>query len=614
MPIFKKILKSQRGGKILIDQEGYLYNYLRETGKGSTWACRAKYKLNCYTRVYYCENSTSNHVEITVDHNHPPKLGEATTIELMRKLKNGAKDSYRMRRELLKQLKCNDGVELDQALPTLLTNKKTRKRRSKHSSSVSLMTEEEHQENIILDVDSNAPDISSTTDTQQEHEGMDAEDKLEDTYTREIEKTETSAAQTEQSMPLTEASSEEEETFFQTSTSETLTTRQTSVWTPPTYNTKPQLTRLAAPDSEPAGQPASHHISTANDNIIRTANPNSSSDKFDDLESQLDDSCGKILSKISQNSASLQRSVVSSIPEILMTTAELPQIVKTTSVSPKTTLMASSGLPQITMTTAGLSQIAMTTSLPQIVAALPVPTGKIVATVGQGSDNTLLAGQLVRLPETIISNDMLFKRMNESGCTVYIAPPALQNPYCRQCKTSFSSPEQMDEHFDSLKCCEMCKMAFCVPEHYEKHVELNHPDGNKSAWGTLCETCGRVFGVMFQLDSHRIKCSNRVSIRCPRCFYSFGFEGDLMRHKILHGSMVDVKCTDCERTFPTSLGLQNHQSRRSTVNSSSFKVPHRCPLCSKKFCLECDYLKHVVTHTDDKAEDTTNKPSEQISY
>ena len=32
MPIFKKILKSQRGGKILIDQEGYLYNYLRETG------------------------------------------------------------------------------------------------------------------------------------------------------------------------------------------------------------------------------------------------------------------------------------------------------------------------------------------------------------------------------------------------------------------------------------------------------------------------------------------------------------------------------------------------------------------------------------------------------
>jgi hypothetical protein len=36
MPVFKKILKSQRGGKILIDQEGYLYNYLRETGT-SMW-------------------------------------------------------------------------------------------------------------------------------------------------------------------------------------------------------------------------------------------------------------------------------------------------------------------------------------------------------------------------------------------------------------------------------------------------------------------------------------------------------------------------------------------------------------------------------------------------
>ena len=53
----------------------------------------------------------------------------------------------------------------------------------------------------------------------------------------------------------------------------------------------------------------------------------------------------------------------------------------------------------------------------------------------------------MRLPETIIRNDMLFKRMNEGGCAVYIAPPALKNPYCRQCKTSFSTAEQLDEHF-----------------------------------------------------------------------------------------------------------------------------------------------------------------------
>ena len=56
-------------------------------------------------------------------------------------------------------------------------------------------------------------------------------------------------------------------------------------------------------------------------------------------------------------------------------------------------------------------------------------------------------GQLVRLPESIISNDMLFKRMNEGGCTLYIAPPALKNPYCRQCNSSFNSAQQMDQHF-----------------------------------------------------------------------------------------------------------------------------------------------------------------------
>ena len=65
--------------KVLVPLETSCYI----SGKGSTWACRAKYKLNCYTRVYYCEGSTSNHVEITVDHNHPPKLGESITGNIL---------------------------------------------------------------------------------------------------------------------------------------------------------------------------------------------------------------------------------------------------------------------------------------------------------------------------------------------------------------------------------------------------------------------------------------------------------------------------------------------------------------------------------------------------
>ena len=36
--------------------------------------------------------------------------------------------------------------------------------------------------------------------------------------------------------------------------------------------------------------------------------------------------------------------------------------------------------------------------------------------------------------------------------------------------------------------------------------------------------------------------------------------------------------------------------RRSTANSPEFKVPRTCTLCFKKFCLECDYLKHVNVH------------------
>ncbi|XP_063689385.1 zinc finger and BTB domain-containing protein 20-like isoform X2 [Bolinopsis microptera] len=553
MPIFKKILKSQRGGKILIDQDGYLYNYLRETGKGSTWACRAKYKLNCYTRVYYCEGSTSDHVEITVDHNHPPKLGEARTIELMRKLKTGAKNSYKIRRELIKELNSPEyTMDLDQDLPTLLKNRKSESR-SRSVSSTSLQPEVETQD-IILDVDNNAPDISSILSEECEEED----------------------SRTELSSETSRINEELQDVLQKLINEPDLLQDLVNSLMGPSGEGEIKAESMKEKDSQPQ---TSYTQPQTSANLPFT--------------SELD-------------SLPPNTTVVSDLPPLVSNTpltssqcsSNLLQPLLT---SPQSGMIITSS-PSLMMTSSGPM---MTSSSPQIM-AMPVPMvsnsggvmapGQIVATVGHGSDNTLVAGQLVRLPESIISNDMLFKRMNEGGCTLYIAPPALKNPYCRQCNSSFNSAQQMDQHFQSLKCCEMCKMAFCVQAHYDKHVELNHPDGNKSAWGTLCETCGRVFGVQFQLDSHRIKCSNRVSLRCPRCFYSFGFEGDITRHKALHGSMLGVRCEACQKSFPTSLGLQNHQSRRNTANSKDFVAPRTCTLCFKKFCLEADYLKHINTH------------------
>lgn len=184
------------------------------------------------------------------------------------------------------------------------------------------------------------------------------------------------------------------------------------------------------------------------------------------------------------------------------------------------------------------------------------------------------------------------------GSTIYFTPPALNNPYCRQCCRSFTTKEQLDDHYNKLQSCDLCKIAFCVPHHYEKHMEYNHPDGIKSAWGTLCETCGRVFGVAFQLDSHRAKCSNRLSLRCPRCFYSFGFEEDLKRHKDEHEDMQMLKCGDCNRAFPTEMGLQAHTARKIQN-----KGPFTCLVCSKIFCLKCDFGKHVKAHINEGSAD-----------
>ena len=211
------------------------------------------------------------------------------------------------------------------------------------------------------------------------------------------------------------------------------------MWTPPTYNTKPQLMRLAVPDTETNSPTEAPTSST----IVIPSSIDSSSEKFDASKNQPVNSFSENPPKVTLNSATVHCSTVSTLPEILVTTSASPQISKaTTTATPDIAIatvtlpqiaMTSSGHPQIAMTSSGHPQIAMTSSgpqqialtspgiqqiamtspgiqqismtssgppqitmttpVPQIVATLPVQPGKIVATVGQSSDNTLVAGE-----------------------------------------------------------------------------------------------------------------------------------------------------------------------------------------------------------------------------
>ena len=207
---------------------------------------------------------------------------------------------------------------------------------------------------------------------------------------------------------------------------------------------------------------------------------------------------------------------------------------------------------------------------------------------------------------TANQNPLVFQRcgIDQDGQTIYFSN-GLNHPYCRQCKQSFFTEESLDKHYDSLHNCDLCKIAFCVEEHYTKHMELNHPDGTKSAWGSLCETCGRVFGVQFQLDNHRNKCSNRLALRCPKCFFSYGFEEDLKRHKETHKDLTRLRCNDCMRQFASEGGLSTHNQRKKTGQG-----PFVCTICCRFFCVKFAFTRHMKVHADSIMADKAKSPQQ----
>ena len=222
----------------------------------------------------------------------------------------------------------------------------------------------------------------------------------------------------------------------------------------------------------------------------------------------------------------------------------------------------------------------------------PPPSVPIVPK--HGSVFALVPSHLLKTPLTAFKTPLTAPQVQSVGnATVYLTQnnQTRKLPYCKQCRKTFVDQAALNEHYENLYHCSLCKIAFCVKEHFENHNEFNHPDGEKSAWGDLCESCGRVFGVVFQLDQHRIKCSNRLTLRCPRCYYSFGFEEDLKRHKAEHGMIKMEICFTCGRKFANPGALNRHRTRR--IQSGG---PFKCKTCSQVHCIRFMFESHLKTH------------------
>ena len=90
MPVFSKFITSQRGGKILVDTDGNLYNFKRTSFKAEVFVCRSK-KPPCKATVKL--TAPDNEMEILTPHvsNHaPPPRDTADALEFTKNLKRKA--------------------------------------------------------------------------------------------------------------------------------------------------------------------------------------------------------------------------------------------------------------------------------------------------------------------------------------------------------------------------------------------------------------------------------------------------------------------------------------------------------------------------------------------
>ena len=72
MAVFSKFITSERGGRLLVDTDDFIYSQ-RSTKSATTtsWRCQQFSKLKCCARITMC-NSDSSITEGLHAHNHPP--------------------------------------------------------------------------------------------------------------------------------------------------------------------------------------------------------------------------------------------------------------------------------------------------------------------------------------------------------------------------------------------------------------------------------------------------------------------------------------------------------------------------------------------------------------
>lgn len=125
LPVFRKYITSQRSRRLLVDTDGYIYQFQKSRKDGnnrSVWRCR-QYKRNWCRCTLYTESSVI--IYSSGNHKHPPDNKRVGCMELVRDIKENAADMGKSTQQIVEEaFKTCQISNTGEALPLLKSLKR----------------------------------------------------------------------------------------------------------------------------------------------------------------------------------------------------------------------------------------------------------------------------------------------------------------------------------------------------------------------------------------------------------------------------------------------------------------------------------------------------------